>query len=83
MVPQPSAQNVAVATLSERDSLRVRVQSEFAEMPGLRLTLCQAARLFCLERAECERLLTALVEEGVLVLDGQWFCLARNGRRCA
>jgi DNA-binding IclR family transcriptional regulator len=35
-------------------------------MPGLRLTLAQAARLWQLDRSSCEALLLALVDEGFL-----------------
>lgn len=39
-----------------------RVRSEFREMPGLRLRLEQAQRLWNLDRPSCEELLAALVE---------------------
>jgi hypothetical protein len=39
-----------------------RVRSEFIEMPGLRLRLEQAQRLWNLDRASCEVLLTSLVD---------------------
>ena len=39
-----------------------RVQGEYIEMPGLRLTTAQAQRLWGLDRASCEALLGALVE---------------------
>ena len=39
-----------------------RVQGEFLEMPGLRLTEPQARRLWGLDAAGCEALLGALVE---------------------
>ena len=39
-----------------------RVRSEFLEMPGLRLRVEQAQRLWNLDRASCELLLTSLVE---------------------
>ncbi len=38
------------------------VMGEFLEMPGLRLTLAQAARLWALEPGDCEQLLDSLVE---------------------
>ena len=47
--------------LSLDDVLR-RVQGEYLEMPGLRLTTAQAQRLWGLERADCDRLLSALVD---------------------
>ena len=39
-----------------------RVQGEYIEMPGLRLTIAQAQRLWGLDRAVCDSLLGALVE---------------------
>lgn len=39
-----------------------RVQGEFLEMPGLRLTGAQARRLWGLDSAVCEALLGALVD---------------------
>jgi hypothetical protein len=43
------------------DVLR-RVQGEFLEMPGLRLTEAQARRLWNLDQASCAALLGALVD---------------------
>ncbi|MGH9256674.1 MAG: hypothetical protein ACRD3C_19110 [Vicinamibacterales bacterium] len=42
------------------DVLR-RVQGEYLEMPGLRLTPAQAQRLWGLDRAACDAVLDALV----------------------
>ena len=39
-----------------------RVQCEFLEMPGLRLTAAQARRMWGLDSAVCEALLGALVD---------------------
>ena len=39
-----------------------RVQGEYIEMPGLRLTAAQAQRLWGLDRAACDALLGALVD---------------------
>ena len=44
-----------------------RIDTEFCEMPGLRLTLAQAARLWGLQGPQCRALLSALVERGRLV----------------
>ena len=38
-----------------------RVRSEFNEMPGLRLTPAQAARLLGLDQSACQRVIDALV----------------------
>jgi hypothetical protein len=43
------------------DALK-RVQGEYIEMPGLRLTPAQAQRLWGLDRAACDALLGALVD---------------------
>lgn len=42
--------------------LLTRIRGEYLEMPGLRLTLEQARRLFGVERALCRKMLDALVE---------------------
>jgi hypothetical protein len=44
------------------DEVLRRVQGEFLEMPGLRLTGAQARRLWGLDAAECDALLGALVD---------------------
>jgi len=43
-----------------------RIRSEFLEMPGLRLTLVQAARLWGLELDDCRRVIDALVGSSFL-----------------
>jgi hypothetical protein len=53
MVPQPERAN---------DEVLRRVQGEFMEMPGLRLTEPQARRLWGLDEASCRALLRALVD---------------------
>lgn len=59
--------------------LHLRIQAEFAEMPGLRLTLPQASRLFNLERTLCERVLETLVDKRVLSQSGTMF--VRSGAK--
>ena len=44
-----------------------RAKAEFLEMPGLRLTLAQAQRLWAFDRALCDAVLAALVEARFLV----------------
>jgi hypothetical protein len=44
------------------DEVLQRIQGEFVEMPGLRLTPAQAQRLWGLERDTCDALLGALVD---------------------
>jgi hypothetical protein len=48
------------------DELLLRVQGEYREMPGLRLTFAQAQRLWGLDRSTCEVLMKRLVEANVL-----------------
>jgi hypothetical protein len=55
------------------DSVLFRVWGEFAEMPGLKLTLPQASRLFQLEASRCQRVLGVLVDTGQLVVRGNTF----------
>jgi hypothetical protein len=47
--------------------LEIRIRREFAEMPGLKITLRQACRLFGAESGLCEGVLTALTSEGALL----------------
>jgi hypothetical protein len=49
-----------------------RIQGEYLEMPGLRLTTAQAQRLWGLDRDVCEALLGALV-------DTRFLCRTRDG----
>ncbi len=53
------------STGRHEDVLR-RVRGEFLEMPGMRLTTAQARRLWNLDAAQTEALLTALVESRFL-----------------
>ena len=43
-----------------------RIRSEFLEMPRLRLTLAQAARLCGVEEPACERVVNFLIRAGFL-----------------
>ncbi len=49
-----------------REEVLRRVQGEFLEMPGLRLTQPQARRLWGLDAAMCDALLSALVDANFL-----------------
>jgi hypothetical protein len=48
------------------EQLLKRVKGEFAEMPGLRLTIEQSSRLWGLDRAKCEAVLSALLDRKFL-----------------
>jgi hypothetical protein len=60
-----------------------RICAEYYEMPGMRLTVSQAARLFNLEPSHCARVLDALVKNGSLWTNGREFVGPNVGRRCA
>jgi hypothetical protein len=57
-----------------RQSLARRVAAEFEEMPGMRLTLAQAARFFGVPAETCSRILSRLMDDGHLhlTLDGRY-----------
>ena len=55
------------ATHQALDDVLRRVQGEYIEMPGLRLTTAQAQRLWGLDRAACDTLLGALVDAKFLL----------------
>jgi hypothetical protein len=55
-----------------KDALIERVRGEYLEMPGLRLTVLQAERLWALDEPTCESVLDSLVAAGFLAH-------ARNG----
>jgi len=52
-------------------------------MPGLTLSVAQAARLFSVDRVEIQALLEALVDAQLLQTDGRIYALAGSGRLCA
>lgn len=49
------------------DDIVRRIQGEFLEMPGLRLTEPQARRLWALEPSLCSAVLTELIDDGFLL----------------
>ena len=53
--------------MSPNLSLLNRVRSEFIEMPGLRLRIDQAQRLWNLDRDMCECILRSLVDAKFLI----------------
>lgn len=67
------------------DDVLQRIQGEFSEMPGLRLTVAQAQRLWGLERAVCDELLGALVDARFLsqTRDGAFIKTDGGPRRTA
>ena len=61
------------------DDLLERVYGEFVEMPGLRLTLPQAKRLWDLDDQMCVQLLERLVEFGFLCRSAGVYARASDG----
>jgi hypothetical protein len=59
--------------MSPTTSLLNRVRSEFIEMPGLRLRLDQAQRLWNLDRASCEVVLSSLVRAKFLHVEDELY----------
>jgi hypothetical protein len=49
------------------DQIVGRIRAEFLEMPGLRLTLCQAKRLWGLDEERCAQVLELLIADRCLV----------------
>jgi hypothetical protein len=47
-------------------ALTERVRGEFNEMPGLQLTMAQAARLWGMEQSACRSVIEALVDAAFL-----------------
>jgi hypothetical protein len=83
-VMAPTERNSGTAGHAVEDgTIHARIQAEYREMPGLKLTLAQASRLFNLEPHRCARALETLVSGGVLWTDGRTFLPAGDGRRCA
>jgi len=66
--------------LATRTELLRRIESEYREMPGLRLTQPQAQRLFALRADVCARVLTALANQAVLRRDANG-AYVLNGHR--
>ena len=75
----PSKLPESIQSIASIDAtLAERVRGEFREMPGLKLTLAQAGRLWSLDMSTCRRVLFELVETGFLSegADGT-FCRAK------
>lgn len=60
-----------------------RVYAEYLEMPGLRLTLPQASRLWNMNLEVSRQVLDALVERAFLRRCGSHYMRADSGRACA
>lgn len=68
---------------STDNPLLQRVYGEYLEMPGLRLTLAQACRLWNVDQATSLDILTRLVEDQFLRVNGPHYVRAAAGRPIA
>jgi hypothetical protein len=71
------------APAHEAESLLRRIRAEFAEMPGLNLTLSQAARLWHAERRCVGAALNRLLRDGFLVRTAKGVYRREPCPRCA
>ena len=60
---------LADTVVETSDRLVQRIRAEFLEMPGLRLTASQAARVFGIDARQVKGLLNGLADQGWLVCD--------------
>jgi hypothetical protein len=76
LVSEPPAER---RDLASRRALLHRVHGEFREMPGLRLSIQQAARLFSVPPTVCARVLAELIADDLLRVthDGHYALLGR------
>jgi hypothetical protein len=72
---------MALESIRTSDEVLQRVKGEFLEMPGLRLTQAQARRLWGLDAAACEALLSELVHDQFLfqTRDGAFMRVEQGG----
>jgi hypothetical protein len=63
-----TAQVASIGSNSTVGTLMEHVRAEYAEMPGLSVTLSQAQRLWSVDRATCDEALRRLIASGVLRL---------------
>ena len=66
----------AVETPGAIAELAARCRGEFLEMPGMRLTLPQAARFLGIDATMCEQALEQLVSSGFLRKNGTTYSIS-------
>jgi hypothetical protein len=69
ILPRPSGVDRRKTSSPQMSSDVARIRNEYVEMPGLVLTLPQAARLWGLSESRSALLLSMLVETGFLICD--------------
>jgi len=60
------AEHISKVNRHRIEDLLMRIEAEFLQMPGLRLTVPEAQRRFGVDEIMCEAILDALVDGGVL-----------------
>jgi hypothetical protein len=58
------------------EQMLMRIRGEFGEMPGLRLTVGEASRLWQMAPEACESVLNVLVEQRMLIRTAKGFIRA-------
>ena len=76
-IRQPTANTAPSARLL------LRMRAEFIEMPGLMLTLPQAARLWCVAAPEAKAALNEMIGDGFLLRDAHGRYRRRGCPRCS
>lgn len=61
---------IELSTTAKQDALLRRVRGEYREMPGMRLTIEQAMRLWNIDRQTCANVFNSLVASHFLEIDG-------------
>jgi len=77
----PARQKGKSPTTPPPEWLVARVRGEYIEMPGLRVTLAQACRLWQVDTAMCQELLDHLVRTGFLCRTESGFYAASQDTR--
>jgi hypothetical protein len=72
-----------ITTCCEDSWLYDRVVAEYIEMPGLKLTVLQAGRLWNVDPVSCEHVLDELAGAGFLHKSGNTYIRVDTGRRAA
>jgi hypothetical protein len=66
----PERCTITLFKTAQEDALLRRVRGEYREMPGMRLTIEQAMRLWNIDRQACAALFNSLVASHFLEIDG-------------
>jgi hypothetical protein len=73
-LPAPVGRARPLPSITREEAMR-RIRSDYYELPGLKLTAAQGARLWGLEAALCLSILEELTERGLLTRIGELYGL--------